>query len=116
MHAGCAHCTLFYTPPEDNLTLGEAMEQGLIREGHVDGVTPTGLPIQSEPEYDNFGDNILSVFRPFRPCARDSALYERGRSWVSEHKAGADRTRSDGEQLVHLILGWDVHESALCGP
>lgn len=51
-------------------------------------------------EYDNFGDNILSVFEPFRPCPKGSALYRRGRSWVSEDKTGPDRTRSDGEQLV----------------
>lgn len=51
-------------------------------------------------EHDNFGDNLLSVFPPFRPCAKDSDLYRRGRSWVSEHRDGKDRTRSDGEQLV----------------
>lgn len=54
-------------------------------------------------EYDNFGDNLLSVFPPFRPCAKESPLYQRGRSWVSEHKEGADRTRSDGEQLVEAF-------------
>lgn len=54
-------------------------------------------------EYDNFGDNLLSVFPPFRPCAKDSPLYQRGRSWVSEHKEGPDRTRSDGEQLVEAF-------------
>ncbi|WP_294332403.1 phosphocholine-specific phospholipase C [uncultured Sphingomonas sp.] len=54
-------------------------------------------------EYDNFGDNLLSVFPPFRPCAKDSPLYQRGRSWVSEHKDGPDRTRSDGEQLVEAF-------------
>lgn len=51
-------------------------------------------------EYDNFGDNLLSIFPTFRPCAKDSELYRRGRSWVSEHAEGPDRTRSDGEQLV----------------
>ena len=51
-------------------------------------------------EYDNFGDNLFSVFPAFRTCAKDSELYRRGRSWVSEHRDGADRTRSDGEQLV----------------
>ena len=54
-------------------------------------------------EYDNFGDNILSVFKPFRPCAKDSELYARGRSWVSEGKTGPDRTRSDGQQLVEAF-------------
>src|SRR3989344_544330 len=54
-------------------------------------------------EYDNFGDNILSVFKPFRPCPKDSPLYQRGRAWVSEDKTGAARTRSDGEQLVEAF-------------
>ncbi len=54
-------------------------------------------------EYDNFGDNILHCFASFRPCDRSSNLYKRGRSWVSEHKTGADRKRSDGEQLVEAF-------------
>lgn len=54
-------------------------------------------------EYDNFGDNLLSVFPSFRPCAPESELYRRGRSWVSEGMQGADRTRSDGEQLVEAF-------------
>lgn len=59
-----------------------------------------GISWKVYQEYDNYGDNLLSVFPAFRPCPRDSELYRRGRSWVSEHKTGADRTRSDGEQLV----------------
>lgn len=59
-----------------------------------------GISWKVYQEYDNYGDNLLSVFPTFRPCPRDSELYRRGRSWVSEHKTGADRTRSDGEQLV----------------
>lgn len=59
-----------------------------------------GIDWKVYQEYDNFGDNMLSVFPPFRPCPPDSELYRRGRSWVSEHKDGPDRTRSDGEQLV----------------
>jgi len=43
------------------------------------------------------------VFKPFRPCPKDSPLYQRGRAWVSEDKTGADRTRSDGEQLVEAF-------------
>jgi phospholipase C len=67
---------------------------------YAERLQAAGVSWKVYQEYDNFGDNILSVFKPFRPCARDSALYERGRSWVSEHKPGADRKRSDGEQLV----------------
>ena len=54
-------------------------------------------------EYDNFGDNILSVFKPFRPCDKASNLYKRGRSWVSETKTDEDRKRSDGLQLVEAF-------------
>jgi hypothetical protein len=54
-------------------------------------------------EYDNFGDNILSVFPPSAPAPRIRSSIARGRSWVSEHKAGADRKRSDGEQLVEAF-------------
>ncbi|MES2020294.1 MAG: phospholipase C, phosphocholine-specific [Pseudomonadota bacterium] len=67
---------------------------------YAERLEQAGVSWKVYQEYDNFGDNTLSVFPAFRPCARDSALYRRGRSWVSEHKIGADRTRSDGEQLV----------------
>ncbi len=70
---------------------------------YAERLQAAGVSWKVYQEYDNFGDNILSVFKPFRPCAKDSALYERGRSWVSEHKSGADRTRSDGEQLVEAF-------------
>ena len=64
------------------------------------GCRRRGIGWKVYQEYDNFGDNLLSVFPPFRPCAQDSELYRRGRSWVSEQAEGNDRTRSDGEQLV----------------
>ena len=67
---------------------------------YAERLQAAGISWKVYQEYDNFGDNILSVFKPFRPCAKDSALYQRGRSWVSEHKPGADRTRSDGDQLA----------------
>jgi phospholipase C len=52
-------------------------------------------------EYDNFQDNLLSVFKPFRPVAKDSPLYRRGRSWVTEHETDpVKRIRSDGVPLV----------------
>ena len=70
---------------------------------YAERLQAAGVSWKVYQEYDNFGDNILSVFKPFRPCAKASALYERGRSWVSEHKPGADRTRSDGEQLVQAF-------------
>ncbi|MFN3522574.1 MAG: phosphocholine-specific phospholipase C [Phenylobacterium sp.] len=70
---------------------------------YAERLQAAGISWKVYQEYDNYGDNILSVFKPFRPCAKDSPLYSRGRSWVSEHKTGADRTRSDGEQLVEAF-------------
>ena len=67
---------------------------------YAERLQAAGIAWKVYQEYDNYGDNLLSIFPPFRPCARDSDLYRRGRAWVSEHAAGADRTRSDGEQLV----------------
>lgn len=67
---------------------------------YAERLQQAGVSWKVYQEYDNFGDNLLSVFPPFRPCPPDSELYRRGRSWVSEHKRGPDRTRSDGEQLV----------------
>ena len=67
---------------------------------YAERLQAAGIDWNVYQEYDNFGDNTLSVFPAFRPCGKDSEHYRRGRSWVSEHAAGADRTRSDGEQLV----------------
>ncbi|MDE8651012.1 phosphocholine-specific phospholipase C [Novosphingobium album (ex Liu et al. 2023)] len=67
---------------------------------YAERLQAAGIDWKVYQEYDNFGDNLLSVFAPFRPCAKDSELYRRGRSWVSEQAGGQDRTRSDGEQLV----------------
>lgn len=67
---------------------------------YAERLQAAGVSWKVYQEYDNFGDNLFSVFPAFRTCAKDSELYRRGRSWVSEHRDGADRTRSDGEQLV----------------
>lgn len=67
---------------------------------YAERLQKAGIGWKVYQEYDNFGDNLLSIFPAFRPCAKDSELYHRGRAWVSEHAEGADRTRSDGEQLV----------------
>ncbi len=67
---------------------------------YAERLQAAGIDWKVYQEYDNFGDNLLSVFPPFRPCDRNSELYRRGRAWVSEHAEGADRTRSDGDQLV----------------
>ncbi|WP_374572090.1 phosphocholine-specific phospholipase C [Phenylobacterium sp.] len=70
---------------------------------YAERLQAAGITWKVYQEYDNFGDNILSVFKPFRPCAKDSPFYTCGRSWVSEDKTGPDRTRSDGEQLVEAF-------------
>ena len=67
---------------------------------YAERLEKAGVSWRVYQEYDNFGDNLLSVFPAFRPCPVDSSLYRRGRSWVSEDKTGPDRERSDGEQLV----------------
>ena len=70
---------------------------------YAERLEKAGVSWKVYQEYDNFGDNILHCFASFRPCDTSSSLYKRGRSWVSEHKAGADRTRSDGQQLVEAF-------------
>lgn len=91
---------------EDETPSADMREDRKLREGayhwctYAERLQKAGIDWKVYQEYDNFGDNLLSVFPPFRPCAPDSDLYKRGRSWVSEHKEGADRKRSDGEQLV----------------
>jgi len=70
---------------------------------YAERLQEAGISWKVYQEYDNYGDNLLSIFPAFRPCDKGSDLYRRGRSWVSEHKAGADRTRSDGEQLVEAF-------------
>ena len=70
---------------------------------YAERLEKAGIDWKVYQEYDNFGDNILSVFKPFRPCDKNSSLYKRGRSWVSETKPAPDRTRSDGEQLVEAF-------------
>ncbi len=70
---------------------------------YAERLQQAGISWKVYQEYDNFGDNLLSVFPPFRPCDPASELYRRGRSWVSEHKQGPDRTRSDGTQLVEAF-------------
>lgn len=64
-----------------------------------------GISWKVYQEYDNFQDNILSIFKPFRPVAsKDSPFYRLGRSWVSEHETDeAKRTRSDGMPLVEAF-------------
>jgi phospholipase C len=91
---------------EDETPSADMTEDKLLRPDayqwttYAERLQKAGISWRVYQEYDNFGDNLLSVFPAFRPCPVDSALYKRGRAWVSEGEAGSDRTRSDGEQLV----------------
>ncbi|MBW6526468.1 phospholipase C, phosphocholine-specific [Sphingomonas sp. RHCKR7] len=88
------------TPSADMRTDKPLREEAYRWTTYAERLQAAGVTWNVYQEYDNFGDNLLSVFPAFRPCARDTPLYRRGRGWVSEHATGADRTRSDGEQLV----------------
>ncbi|WP_168072026.1 phospholipase C, phosphocholine-specific [Caulobacter sp. SSI4214] len=94
---------------EDETPSADMAEDKVMAKGpytwttYAERLQAAGVSWKVYQEYDNFGDNILSVFKPFRPCAKDSELYARGRSWVSEGKTGPDRTRSDGQQLVEAF-------------
>jgi phospholipase C len=56
-------------------------------------------------EYDNFQDNLLSLFKPFRAVElKDSPLFRLGRSWVTEQETDpVKRKRSDGVPLVEAF-------------
>lgn len=94
---------------EDETPSADMAEDRPMAQGPHDWTTyaerleAAGVSWKVYQEYDNFGDNILSVFKPFRPCDKASPLYARGRAWVSEHKTGPDRTRSDGDQLAEAF-------------
>jgi phospholipase C len=94
---------------EDQTPSADMAEDHPLRPGayhwttYAERLQTAGVSWKVYQEYDNFGDNLLSVFPAFRPCDKDSPLYRRGRSWVSEHKEGLDRMRSDGDQLVEAF-------------
>jgi phospholipase C len=90
--------------PSADMTMDRALRGNAYRwTTYAERLQAAGIAWKVYQEHDNFGDNVLSVFPPFRPCEPASELYRRGRSWVSEHKAEPDRTRSDGEQLVEAF-------------
>ncbi len=87
--------------PSADMTMDKPLRPDAYRwTTYAERLQKAGVNWKVYQEYDNFGDNLLSVFPAFRPCERDSELYSRGRSWVSEHKEGPDRSRSDGDQLI----------------
>ncbi len=68
---------------------------------YAERLQDAGISWKVYQEYDNFQDNILTIFKPFRPVAKDSPLYRQGRSWVTEHETDpVKRKRSDGVPLV----------------
>ena len=90
--------------PSADMTADKALRADAYRwTTYAERLQQAGVSWKVYQEYDNFGDNLLSVFPPFRPCDPASELYRRGRTWVSEHKQGPDRTRSDGTQLVEAF-------------
>jgi phospholipase C len=70
---------------------------------YAERLQAAGVSWKVYQEYDNFGDNILSVFKPFRPCPRTRPSISVAAPGCPEDKTGADRTRSDGEQLVEAF-------------
>ncbi|HEY4125177.1 MAG TPA: phospholipase C, phosphocholine-specific [Rhizomicrobium sp.] len=89
------------TPSSDQTTDLPLSHGPLTYTTYAERLEAAGIDWKVYQEYDNFSDNLLSIFAPFRPAPKNSSLYRRGRSWVSEHDPDpANRTRSDGEQLV----------------
>jgi len=71
---------------------------------YAERLQAAGISWKVYQEYDNGQDNTLAHFKNFRNIDRNSPLYRRGRSWVSEHDANpANRKRSDGKQLVQAF-------------
>ncbi|MDR3510631.1 MAG: phospholipase C, phosphocholine-specific [Caulobacteraceae bacterium] len=71
---------------------------------YAERLEAAGVSWKVYQEYDNFQDNILSIFAPFRPAPKDSPLYRKGRSWVSENDPNPDNVRkSTGELLVEAF-------------
>ena len=91
---------------EDDTPSADMAEDRRLRHGayhwttYAERLQAAGIGWKVYQEHDNFGDNTMSFFPAFRSCAKDSELYRRGRSWVSESRSEPDRTRSDGDQLV----------------
>jgi len=89
------------TPTSDQETDQPLSNGPLTFTTYAERLEAAGVSWKVYQEYDNFSDNLLSIFAPFRPAPKDSPLYIRGRSWVSEHDPDPiNRKRSDGEQLV----------------
>jgi phospholipase C len=71
---------------------------------YAERLQAAGVSWKVYQEYDNFQDNILSIFAPFRPAPKDSPLYRRGRSWVSEGDPNPENVKkSTGELLVQAF-------------
>ena len=80
---------------------------------YAERLEKAGVSWKVYQEYDNFSDNILSIFAPFRPAPKGSPYYERGRAWVSEHETDPElRRKSTGEYLIEAFRR-DVAAGAL---
>jgi phospholipase C len=90
------------TPTSDMATDKPLPRGPLMWTTYPERLEAKGISWKVYQEYDNFQDNLLSVFKPFREMSdKNSPLYRRGRSWVTEHETDpVKRTRSDGGPLV----------------
>ena len=89
------------TPTSDQTTDQPIPGGPLTWTTYAERLEAAGVSWKVYQEYDNFQDNILSIFAPFRPAPKDSPLYLKGRSWVSEHDANPENIqKSTGELLV----------------
>jgi phospholipase C len=92
--------------PTSDMATDKPMPRGpLTWTTYPERLQEKGISWKIYQEYDNFQDNILSIFQPFRPVpSKDSPLYRYGRSWVTEHETDpVKRMRSDGTPLVEAF-------------
>ncbi|MDR3509923.1 MAG: phospholipase C, phosphocholine-specific [Caulobacteraceae bacterium] len=89
------------TPTSDQATDQPIPGGPLTWTTYAERLETAGVSWKVYQEYDNFQDNILSVFAPFRPAPKDSPLYQKGRSWVSESDPNPENVnKSNGDLLV----------------
>ncbi len=93
------------TPTSDMATDQPLPKGPLTWTTYPERLEAKGVSWKVYQEYDNFQDNLLSVFKPFRELKdKRSPLYRFGRAWVTEHESDpVKRKRSDGIPLVEAF-------------
>ena len=66
---------------------------------YAERLQAAGVSWKVYQEHDNYGDNALAYFSAFRGVAKDSPLYQRGRTWAPG-STPANAKASRGEHLV----------------